>query len=278
LRHNPVVSLIKTPIFMTREYLHRRPDSKYRPEYVEGEAKLKASEVADELRSEGIVLLPGYFKGTQLAKLQADFESATAGKDGGVNTDSLYNEDIMGTLSFLNAALDPYLLEIIGNYYGKHFGLARASAMRINPTPPKREYSFQWHHDARGRQIHVMVLLSDVSEQGQCMTYLRQSQSRYYTHFRGIANTQFDKDVAADPTAPGRITKLVGPAGTVGIFDANGLHSGNRNDKEKRDALTFAYVTWRHFKPIRAHRKDVETLPVPARAVMAFNPKLELVD
>ncbi len=170
------------------------------------------------------------------------------------------------------------MLEIVGGYYKRRFGIGRASVSRLMPTPPIRHSSYSWHHDARGRQLHMMLLLSDVTSEGQRMVYLKGSQNRYYSHYRGIVKTQFDQDIATKDVPADQIAEIVGKAGTLAIFDANGLHSGNRNDKELRDTLTFCYVSKRHFKPIRCKAEDVKALPPLKRELVTFNPLLEQVN
>lgn len=110
------------------------------------------------------------------------------------------------------------------------------------------------------------------------MTYLRGSHLAYYGHYRGIVDTRSNDRVDADPTARQRISEVVGPAGTVALFDSNGLHSGNRNPNQGRDTLHVNYACRRHFKRVRVRRADLTGLPAPLRAVLAFNPNLEQVD
>jgi len=275
-----LISLIKTPVHLAKEYLHRRPDPHYRPNFVKGSDEERARAIIDTLRREGIVLLPAYFKQPLLGRLQDGFAKAIEGQVDKYNPNSLLNNDILLVDSaFYDAALDDFLLEIIGGYYQKPFALALANAMRLMPSPPLRAASFQWHHDTRGRQVHLMVLLSEVTSTGQRMTYLRQSQNRYYSYARSKGEgSRFELDIANEPGLKHRIVDVVGPPGTVAIFDANGLHSGNRNENEIRDALTFCYVTWRHFKKVKARRADVAALPAAKREVMHFNPNLHLQD
>lgn len=274
---NRIVSFVKTPVFLAKEYLHRRPDSRYEARFVPGEKRPSARAHAETLRREGIVLLPEYFGADQLNRFRAAFEAAIDGREGR-NQDSFYNDSIMHlNPAFLDAALDEYLLQIIGDYYQKKFGLGRADAMRLLPTQVGRTGSFQWHHDARGRQVHMMVLISDVSQEGQSMTYLRQSHSRYYSHYRGISQTRFDKDLEGKDIAE-QIVYVAGRAGTVALFDANGLHSGNRNDVESRDTLTFCYVSWRHFRNIQSKREDFAALPDARQDVLTYNPRFSFSD
>lgn len=280
MKRNRVISLLKTPIFKVKEYLHRRPKPGFRSDFVTPELKGFASQRLVELEREGIVLLPAHFTGARLEQLRSDFEKAVCGHPDLANPDSLINEDILHLSSaFVEAALDDMMLEIVGGYYRKPFAVGRANAMRILPSPETRYGSYQWHHDSRGRQVHIMILLQDLPEHGQKMSYLRQSHLRYYDHWRGLAEgSRFEKEVHGNPELARLITHITGLAGTVGIFDANGLHSGNRCQTLTRDTLTFCYVTYRHFKKIKCRRADVSALPPVKRAVLTYNPFCEQLD
>jgi len=266
--------------FVLKEYFHRRRDANFDWHFIDPPRQSEAEHHAETFQREGIVLLPGYFKGEQLGRLQTAFGSIIDARPSPGNPDSFGNTDFMHTSpAFLEAALDDFLLEIIAGYCGRKFAIGRASALRILPTPANRYGSFMWHHDARGRQVHVMVLLTDVSADGQRMSYLRQSHLRYYDHYRGLAEgSRFEHEVVCAGDAKNRILEVTGPAGTVAIFDSNGLHSGNRNEVATRDTLTFCYVTKRHFKQIKVQAQDLDRLPAPKRDVVTFNPYHERLE
>ena len=272
---------VRSAIFVTKEYLHRKRDRDFRTDYVQGEQKKQAQAHLENLQRDGILILPAYFKGEALKKLQDALEKAVKDKPAkGVN-DAWRDENALGADSaILHASLDNFLLEIIGGYYGKTFGVGRGDATRLMPTPPLRSESYQWHHDTRGRQIHMMVLLNDVTPKGQRTSYLRGSHNTYYDRFRGEGHgSRFESDLSNDPTVPERVVELVGPAGTVGLFDSNGLHSGNRNDQEKRDCLLFCYVSHkRHYKPVSMRRSDFMGIPPAKRDLIAMNPRLVIRD
>jgi hypothetical protein len=271
---------VRSAIFLTKEYFHRRPDSAYAPNFLSNGKNEEAQQHLDALNRDGIVVLPGYFKGEQLAKLQTLFDETVKDKPAKGVENAFRDENGCGAgMPILEAALDDMLLQIIGGYYGKEFGLGRGDVTRLMPTPPKRSESYQWHHDTRGRQIHGMILLNDVTSAGQRMSYLRGSHDVYYDRFRGESHgSRFENDIATQGSIKGDIIELAGPAGTVGLFDSNGLHSGNRNDKEKRDCLLFCYVSHsRHFKPVAIKREELMQLPPHKRKLVEMNPRLEIV-
>jgi hypothetical protein len=112
------------------------------------------------------------------------------------------------------------------------------------------------------------------------MTYLRGSHGRYYDYYNGIVDThtRFNNEVDSNKNLHDNLVEVIGPPGTITLFDSNGLHSGNRNDVERRDCLIINYASWRHFKKVRINKSDFLGLPQYKQHVLTFNPKLELVD
>lgn len=278
-QHNRLTSFFKTPFFLAREYLHRKPDPSFDWHFAPAAGRALAAREIENLKREGILLLPGYFQGAFLEELRAGFERVASNHPNPYDPDSHLNMDFLcESPVFLKAALDDYLLEILGGYYGKKFALGRAQAMRHLPTPPIRYGSYQWHHDARGRQIHAMILLTDLKADGQKMSYLRQSHHRYYDHFRGLGDgSRFEKDMQDRPDLQSQVMDITGPAGTVALFDSNGLHTGYRNETARRDILLFYYVTSRHFRKLRYLRRDIDALDPVKRRIITGNPLAELV-
>ncbi|HEX9395549.1 MAG TPA: hypothetical protein VF943_02300 [Burkholderiales bacterium] len=279
---NLLVSILKTPWQMAREYYHRLPQADFDWSFGSDAVRQRAARELDTLRRDGIVLLPGYFSGAQLERLHAAFERVIAERPHRSLVDSYQNTDFMATDPvFLEAALDDLLLEIVGGYYRKPFGIGNMSALRLLPTPATRDNAL-WHHDTRGRQLHAMLLLDEVRPDGQRMSYLRESHHRYYPPHRAVAEgSRFENDMQRELASPGvaqRVAELAGPAGTVGLFDANGLHTMNRNPGARRDTVTFYYVSYRHFKNVTYRSADVAALPPDKQKVVRFNPKAKLVD
>ena len=165
-----VKSLFKTPSFMLKEYLHRKPDSDYNRTFVTGEQLEKARGYTDTMKKDGIVLLPGYIQGEQLTKLQSIFENtldSNRNKDQYVDPESRLNGDfIYNDPAYLDLSTDDFLMQIVSGYFDKRFAIGRSAAMRLDPIEDTRYGSYQWHHDTRGKQVHMMILLNDVPEDG----------------------------------------------------------------------------------------------------------------
>jgi hypothetical protein len=270
--------MFRSGVFIAKEMLHRKRIASYEPGFVQEPRRSEASSYVEELDREGVVLLPAYLSGDRLTRLQNAFERIITTKNESSFAQMMVNDDVFcGHPEVTDIAADDFLMEIVGQYYGKPFGLGRAGASRMLPTPPERMGSWQWHHDTRGKQVHIMVLVADTSPDGQRMSYLRRSHKVYYDRYRGESHgSRFEADMVNG--AKDMVIECAGPAGTVAIFDSNGLHSGNRNDKQKRDGFIFCYVSHRrHFKPITYPRDLLESLSPAKRQLIAMNPRLSVV-
>jgi hypothetical protein len=88
------------------------------------------------------------------------------------------------------------LLSISNSYYGKQTYLARASLHRMMPMERERgAYGWNGHHDAWGKKVNAMILLSEISEEEQHMAYRRRSH-RGYRGFQGLLDGSFTDEEA----------------------------------------------------------------------------------
>ena len=87
-----------------------------------------------------------------------------------------------------------------------------------------------------------MVLLTDVGEEDQYMTYAEGTHRLFHPYQRFVhSRVREDELVAYSGHAP--IFKATGRAGDVILFDSNGLHSGNRTNGHTRDIYLACYST-----------------------------------
>lgn len=279
----PLVAAVRTPFFQFKEYLHRRPAADFDWTFGTAGSDPQVQRHAQVLKDDGIVVLPSYFSGDLLQRLHANFERALrerALKDPVPDSVSAPNFLDLDS-SFVRTAFDDTILEIMARYFGKPFGLGRVGATRLLPTQPHRDNSYQWHHDGRGRQLHLMILLTDVAADGQRMKYLTRSHLRFYSKARGQGHgTRFENDIVRGDRLGDRVVEVAGPAGTVAVFDSNGLHSGTRNDSALRDTVIYSYISVKHcwqWKP-KIRRCDFEQLTSSQKKVVTFNPHHQLTD
>ena len=113
-----------------------------------------------------------------------------------------------------------------------------------------------------------MVLLTDTPVDGQRMDYIAGSH-RVWHHFTNHRHARFTEQEAL---SYGKPIHCIGPAGTVVMFDANGIHRGNRNLGPRRDQYTFNYTAGRALFPLPGlHSKVVEQLTPHQRRMVRTN-------
>jgi hypothetical protein len=88
-----------------------------------------------------------------------------------------------------------------------------------------------------------MWLLTDVPSTGQRMSYIPGSHKLRHPWDATPEQTRFTREQAL---AYGEILECAAPAGSVIIFDTNGIHKGNRNLGPTRDIVLSAYSTGRY--------------------------------
>lgn len=177
---------------------------------------------------------------------------------------------------FLNLALDDGILGVVASYIGKKFMLQQAIASRYYPFEKRDFGSWQWHHDAWGRKINVMILLTDVTEEDQYMNYMRRSHKKYHSYERTTINDRFtEAEVQNFSKEPA--FKCIGPAGTVFIFDANGFHRGNRSLGAARDSIIIQYTAGRYLWDFDIPAQLLEKLSESKREFLDRNPNIHAI-
>jgi len=132
-----------------------------------------------------------------------------------------------------------------------------APVIRIAPNPSTGFGSFQWHHDAWGKRINMMIVLTEVGEGDQHMTYAKGSHQLRHSYDK-YANSRFSHEEFAERCGRMEILNCYAKPGDIYIFDSNGIHSGNRTNGRPRDTFIIEYSRLSH--TIWAHRIPPEFL------------------
>lgn len=209
--------------------------------------------VAQELQDKGVVILPSFVDSKKLKRLQSEFDSWCAKKtpdvkkvtkiDGGLQESCLSK-----SIDLSRLAVNPFLVGLASHYLGKPARLAYARGYRQEPIPHERYRAFQWHHDLKRKMIKIMILLTDVPARGQRMDYAVGTHRTWHQFSTQLDTTFDEKDIDRATVLP-----CSGPAGTVIIFDPNGLHTGTRNNTVRRDQYTFNYTGGHGMFPVNLH-------------------------
>ena len=242
------------------DYFYNRASESFRVKLVQSVDETLASSFksqAEEFVANGIIGLPGYFR-EHVSALKDEFANMFERSNTSIGRNA--DEDGVGDLGHMSIgntgfvsspmasklAFDPYLLKLVGYYLGKDITLTQVGGGRLLPRDIAFDYrSMQWHHDTKGKQVKIFILLTDVPTDGQCTHYVCGSHvDSYDKRDNGRrSQAQIDQMLRDEGRA---IARAAGPAGTVWIFDTNGLHRGNRNMTAARDVLVYNYTAGRH--------------------------------
>lgn len=255
-----------------RRHIYERPDSSYRARVLKESTRAEFGQWAQRFCQNGLLILPGYFKGEILMRMQEDFEGWAGGHAPDSQGVLLLNEAqgarLRDSEAFSQAAADPELTRLARYYWGKPVFLAQAAGTRLEPRQTADYGAFQWHHDAKRKQVKVMILLTDTPADGQRMDYLPGTHRVWHpirSGEAGYADSRFSNEAVR---SWGEAVRCAGPAGTAVLFDTNGLHRGNRNTGPRRDVWVFQYTAGSYLFPLSGlHPAVVEKLSPRERAM-----------
>ena len=235
---------LKSGLHAVEDYFHFRPLPGFKPrEVLRG--TVSSQVVVEELRKNGICKLERYLNFERLKDCQMAWEEmirsyGQPSPDTPAAVQIPFDCGRGGVLAEL--VLDELILAAIENYYERPVYLVGGRAQRLFPTEPYTDKAFQWHHDAKGKYLKAMWLLTDVPLNGQRMSYISGS------HRQRRAFTTYQETRLTEPEArrAGPVFECAGPAGTVILFDTNGIHRGNRNRGPIRDTVLGIYSAGRY--------------------------------
>ncbi|MEM7203075.1 MAG: phytanoyl-CoA dioxygenase family protein [Planctomycetota bacterium] len=284
--------------FCWSERLSRVPNPAVRFRQAVSSALPGAQAIVEALRRDGVAVVPEYIRGERLREAQAQFDAmvghirqAPPAVERAAppprthvrfRVHSVFEEE--GVVECLNpfayspallgVAVDDLLREVVERYWGKRCMLSQASACRYAPAAPCEYGSFGWHHDSLGKRVSVMLILTDVGEDDQHMTYLKGTHNIVHPLSKSYRNwtNQMDQFSAYEPI------KCTGKAGTLFFFNPNGMHRGNRRETVVRDSVVTSYCYGYYNWPFDVPRAFAETLSEGQREFLHRNQRVQLVD
>ena len=149
-------------------------------------------------------------------------------------------------------AADQFLCGVVERYLQRRIFLADVDVRRVPPmdmseldrragTKDVGTTSSHWHRDIRGRQVKIMVYLTEVGEQDSNFVFVPGTHAGHHLRPQQIEESRFtDAWVAAAGIPP---VECYGPAGTAMVFDTNLVHRLRRKATGTvRDSVTFYYT------------------------------------
>jgi hypothetical protein len=205
---------------------------------------------AKHLCEQGYTFIPSYFKANILEDLKSDFERFINDKKWDEFKNIQFSREVLSSsVAFSQAAVDPFLMELIEYYIGKTIFLAELQGRRSERFVTPDYGNQMWHHDTKRKQVKIFIYLTEVLHNGQHMDILPKTHNIWH-EFSQYEDTRYDQDRIKEYFDKyGKPFNFLGPAGSVCIFDTNALHRGNRNGP-RRDILVFNYTAGRSLYPI----------------------------
>lgn len=245
-----------------QRYIYERPSPSYRKRVADEAPWPDFQEKAEQFCRDGILILPAHFQGELLEGMRSDFarwiQKAAVDEVGRFGLHEGQGTYLRDSAAFSRAAMDPWILALTRYCWGKPVVLSQVAGLRLYPDPGGKKIGpFQWHHDANRKQLKAMVYLDDVSREGQRMDYFPGTHRIWHQFKRGDAGYQ-ETRISDEAVIPyGEPLHCEGPAGTLLLFDTNGIHRGNRNLSAKRDVWVFQYTAGRHVEPFSGLHPEV---------------------
>jgi hypothetical protein len=253
--------------------------------------------VVEALTRDGIVILPNYLTGARLTACQHSFnrtmdvvrdsppapEERMPWRYPGM-TFRAYEHQVHGCnfghtfhpfnddRALLDVALDEFLLGVVARYFNRRFQLSQANSARQYPEQPRDYSSWMWHHDGLGPRINVMLYLTDVGPADQYMSYLKGTHRLRHGYDIFNGRTRFTREDRTGRFSAHEQVDCLGAAGTVLVFDSNGIHRGNRTLGATRDTLICSYLPGGVSWPVVVPKKFAESFSPLQRDVFTRNP------
>jgi hypothetical protein len=178
----------------------------------------------------------------------------------------------------LAIATDRFLCGIVERYLRRRIILADVDLRRVPPmdmaevdvlagTQAVGYTSSHWHRDVRGRQVKIMIYLTDVTETDSNFAFLPGTHVGHHIRPRRFETSRFSNTwVEQCGITP---VECYGPAGTTMVFDTNFIHRLRRKPTATvRDSVTFYYTVGQESRPLDVEPERAAHLSGATRALL----------
>ncbi len=205
----------------------------------------QADSLAQELESNGIVVLPAIVSPDQLRGMQVAFASRLErmrwNNFEGYQRTELYRHMVEDVLlldqGFVDLALHPLVNEILKRYLGTKYELTEAKGWKSLPTA----YDFHgWHGDTWYDQATEQIIHKEI----KLAMYLTDVKSGAFKFIKGSHRQKHPRNLNKTEVSQLRfddVIELTGAAGTVFMFDTTAIHRQSIPITESRQAIFYGY-------------------------------------
>jgi len=239
-----------------------------------------------ELKSQGYTSIDGLLSPEELKDIGIKIDKAVSGEM--PNIDIKWNERVKYWViqnplvmdsCLLRCALSTACLGIAERYFRRMPYLADVDMRRIPPADMESielggHSSSNWHRDTRGRQLKMMIYLTDVDKNDSNFSFLPGSHISAFRRKLDYAASRFsDAEITNMQTEP---IEWYGKAGSVMLFDTNLIHRLRRKPTSKvRDSITFYYTPGQNVRLLKFDKSALAQC-ISSKAEVLQNPSWPL--
>ena len=220
------------------------------PFFDSGKIDEKANLAAAQIRKSGYMSLGKVVSDNDLIKIRQVIDSMVNQGKSKYSETSLYHLIPSPLLikEFFDLANLPLIVQTAEAYFKRKVFLADVDSRRIPPVSMEQVQSnglssSNWHRDTRGRQVKMMIYLTDVGEEDSNFSFYPNTHNKV-TY--GYDNSRFDEEFSKSQPI-----EWYGKAGDAMMFDTNIIHRLRRKALGRvRDSITFYYTPGQQLRKI----------------------------
>ena len=161
--------------------------------------------------------------------------------------------------AFTKIATNPYILDLVESYFNRKCYLADVDARRIYPycvSEIEKSIGYSnsnWHKDSRGRQLKLMIYLTDVKSHDSNFSFIPGTHIPFLPRSKNNVSRFSDIDVSQLENKP---IEWLDKAGFAYLFDTNIIHRLRRKKTASvRDSFTFYFTPGQELRHLDLDKK-----------------------
>ena len=206
---------------------------------------------AESIRKNGYLSLGKIVSDESLKKIKNTIDTIVEQNNSIYNKTNHYHliTDPLLIEEFLNLSNLPQVVQVAETYFKRKVYLSDVDSRRIVPISMENVASnglssSNWHRDTRGRQLKLMIYLTDVSEED--------SNFSFYPNTHNNVTYGFDESRFNEGFCKSEPIEWYGKAGEAMMFDTNIIHRLRRKNLGRtRDSVTFYYTPGQQLRNIK---------------------------
>ncbi len=251
------------------------PRSNYEPQ-LSALAGQDVPRLVASLEQQGFASLGSIVTSTELSEIRSAIDAAVRKQRSDVAakwSDKVQYTQILSPLRLHNTlvamAAHPMALAVAESYFRRQPYLAdvdlrRVEAVSMKALGSEHVSSSTWHRDTRGRQLKLMVYLTDVAETGSNFSLIPGSHRGHYRRKSTYMESRV-RDLEVDGL---QTLEWYGAAGDAMLFDTNVIHRLRRKaGAAVRDSITYYYTPGQSLFALDYPAAAVDALPQNTRVV-----------